>query len=59
MGETRALNSYFGVEDLDKLEAKAQAEFTNKATSCEMKKITDKWRDKRDLKVDLKCVTPV
>lgn len=59
MGETRALNSDLGLEDLDKLEAKAQAEFTNRATSCEMKKITDKCRDKRDLKVDFNCVTPV
>jgi len=59
MGETRALNSDLGLEDLDKLEAKAQAQFRNKATSCEMKKITDKWRNKRDLKVDFKCVTPV
>lgn len=39
MGETRALNSDLGLEDLDKLEAKAEAEFTNRATSCEMKKI--------------------
>jgi len=48
-----------GLEDLDKLEAKAQAEFTNKATSCEMNKIADKWSDKRDLKVDFNCVTTV
>lgn len=59
LGETRALNSDVGLEDLDKLEAKAQAEFTNKATSCEMNKIADKWSDKRDLKFDFNCVTPV
>ena len=47
-----------GLEDLDKLEAKGQAENTKRATSWGIKKFK-KWCDKRKLKVDFNCVTPV
>ena len=47
-----------GLEDLDKLEAKGQAENTKRAISCGIKKF-EKWWDKRKLKVDFNCVTPL
>jgi len=43
---------------LDKLEAKAQLENMKKATSRGIKKFK-KWCNKRKLKVDFNCVTPV
>ena len=46
------------LEGLDKLEAKGQAENTKRATSWGIKKF-EKWCDKRKLKVDFNCVTPV
>ena len=52
MEEIRGQNS-----DLDKLEAKAQAENTEKATLWVMK--SEKWCDKQKLKVDFNCVTRV
>jgi len=58
MEEISSQNSDLGLEDLDKLEAKGQAENTNRATSCGIK-IFEKWCDKRKLKVDFNCVTPV
>ena len=51
-------NSDLGLEDLDKLEAKGQAENTKRATSWGIKKF-EKWCDKRKLKADFNCVTPV
>ena len=47
-----------GLEDLDKLEAKGQAENTKRATSWGIKKF-EKWCDKRKLKFDFSCVTPI
>ena len=46
------------LEDLDKLEAKRQAENTKRATTRRIKKFK-KWCDKRKLKVDFNYVTPV
>jgi len=45
-------------DELDKLGAKAWAEYTKKATSWGIKKL-DKWCEKRKLNVDLNSVTPV
>ena len=47
-----------GLEDLDKLEVKGQAENTKRATSWGIKKF-EKWCEKRTLKVDFNCVTRV
>ena len=58
MEEISSQNSDLGLEDLDKLEAKGQAENTKRATSWGIKKF-EKWCDKRKLKVDFNCVTPV
>ena len=58
MEEISSQNSDLGLEDLDKLEAKGQAENTKKATSWGIKKF-EKWCDKQKLKVDFNCVTPV
>ena len=58
MEEISSQNSDLGLEDLDKLEAKGQAENTKRATSWGIKKF-EKWCDKRRLKVDFNCVTPV
>ena len=58
MEEISSQNSDLGLEDLDKLEAKGQAENTKRATSWGIKKF-EKWCDKRQLKVDFNCVTPV
>ena len=58
MEEISSQNSGLGLEDLDKLEAKGQAKNTKRATSWGIKKFK-KWCDKRKLKVDLNCVTPV
>ena len=58
MEEISSQNSDLGQEDLDKLEAKCQAENTKRATSWGIKKF-EKWCDKRKLKVDFNCVTPV
>ena len=54
--EISGQNSDLGLEDLDKLEG--QAENTKRATSWGIKKF-EKWCDKRKLKVDFNCVTPV
>ena len=51
MEEISSQNSDLGLEDLDKLEAKGQAENTKRATSWGIKKF-EKWCDKRKLKVD-------
>ena len=56
--EISSQNSDLGLEDLDKLEAKGQAENTKRATSWGIKKF-EKWCDKRKLKVDFNCVKPV
>ena len=48
MEEISSQNSDLGLEDLDKLEVKGQG----------IKKF-EKWCDKRKLKVDFNCVTPV
>ena len=56
--EINSQNSNLGLEDLDKLEAKGQAENTKRATLWVIKKI-EKWCDKRKLKVDFNCATPV
>ena len=53
MEEISSQNSDFRLEDLDKLEAKDQAENTKRATSWVIKKC-EKWCDKRKLKVDFK-----
>ena len=58
MEEINSQNSDLGLEDLDKLEAKGQAENTKRATFVGDKKF-EKWCDKRKLKVDFNCVTPV
>ncbi|CAH3186344.1 unnamed protein product [Porites lobata] len=58
MEEISSQNSDLGLEDLDKLEAKGQAENTKRATSWGIKKF-EKWCYKRKLKVDFNCVTPV
>ena len=58
MEEIRSQNSDLGLEDLDKLEAKGQVEDTKRATSWGIKKF-EKRCDKRKLKVDFNCVTPV
>ena len=58
MEEISSQNSDLGLEDLDKLEAKGQAENTKRATSWGIKKF-EKWCDKRKLKADFNCVTPV
>ena len=58
MEEISSQNSDLGLEDLDKLEAKGRAENTKRATSWRIKKF-EKWCDKRKLKVDFNCVTPV
>ena len=58
MDEISSQNSDLGLEDLDKLEAKGQAENTKRATSWGIKKF-EKWCDKRKLKVDFNCVTPI
>ena len=58
MEEISSQNSDLGLEDLDKLEAKGQAENIKRATSWGIKKF-EKWCDKRKLKVDFTCVTPV
>ena len=58
MEEISSQNSDLGLEDLDKLEAKGQAENSKRATSWGIKKF-EKWCDKRKLKVDFNCVTPV
>ena len=58
MEEISSQNSDLGLEDLDKLEAKGQAENTKGATSWGIKKF-EKWCDKRKLEVDFNCVTPV
>ena len=58
MEEISSQNSDLGLEDLDKLEAKGQAENTKRATSWGIKKF-EKWCNKRKLKVDFNCVTPV
>ena len=58
MEEISSQNSDLGLEDLDKLEAKGQAENTKGATSWGIKKF-EKWCDKQKLKVDFNCVTPV
>ena len=58
MEEISSQNSDLGLEDLEKLEAKGQAENTKRATSWGIKKF-EKWCDKRKLKVDFNCVTPV
>ena len=50
MEEISSQNSDLGLEDLDKLEAKVQAENTKRTIS---------WCDNRKLKVDFNCVTPV
>ena len=57
MEEISSQNSDLGLEDLDKL-TKGQAENTKRATSWGIKKF-EKWCDKRKLKVDFNCVTPV
>ena len=46
MEEISSQNSDLGLEDLDKLEAKGQAENTKRATSWGIKKF-EKWCDKR------------
>ena len=46
MEEISRQNSDLGLEDLDKLEAKGQAENTKRATSWGIKKF-EKWCDKR------------
>ena len=58
MEEISSQNSDLGLEDLDRLEAKGQAENTKRATSWGIKKF-EKWCDKRKLTVDFNCVTPV
>ena len=58
MEEISSQNSDLGLEDLDKLEAKGQAENTKRATSWEIKKF-EKWCNKRKLKVEFDCATPV
>ena len=58
MEEISSQNSDLGLEDLDKLEAKGQAENIKRATSWGTKKF-EKWCDKRKLKVDFNCVTAV
>ena len=58
MEEISSQNSDLGLQDLDNLEAKGQAENTKRATSWGIKKF-EKWCDKRKLKVDFNCVTPV
>ena len=58
MEEISSQNLDLGLEDLDKLEAKGQAENTKRATSWGIKKL-EKWCDKRKPKVDFNCVTPV
>ena len=58
MEEIGSQNSDLGLEYLDKLEAKGQAVNTKRATSWGIKKF-EKWCDKRKLKVDFNCVTPV
>ena len=57
MEEINSQDSDLGLQDLDKLEAKAQAENTKRATNWGIKKF-EKWCDKRKLKVDFNCVTP-
>ena len=57
MEEISSQNSDLELEDLDKLEAKGQAENTKRTTSWGIKKF-EKWCDKRKLKVDFNCVTP-
>ena len=49
-------NSDLGKEELDKVEAQAQAENTKRATSWGIKKF-EKWCEKRQLNVDLNSVT--
>ena len=49
-------NSDLGKEELDKIEAQAQAESTKRATSWGIKKF-EKWCEKRQLNVDLNSVT--
>ena len=56
--EISSQNSDLGLEDLDQLQAKGQAENTKRATSWGIKKF-EKWCDKRKLKVDFNCVKPV
>ena len=51
MEEINSQNSDLGLQDLDKLEAKAQAENTKRATDWGIKKF-EKWCDKRKLKVE-------
>ena len=58
MEEISSQNSNLGLEDSDKLEAKGQTENTKRASSWGIKKF-EKWCDKRKLKVDFNCVTPV
>jgi len=58
MEEITSQNSDLGLEDLDRLGAKGQAENTKRSTSWGIKKF-EKWCDKRKLKVDFNCVTPV
>lgn len=56
-GKISSQNSELGTNDLDKLEAKAQAENTKRATSWDVNKF-EKWCEKRKLKVNLKSVSP-
>ena len=51
MEEISSQNSDLGLEDLDKWEAKGQI--------VRDQKIRELWWDKRKLKVDFNCVTPV
>ena len=55
MEEINSQNSDLGLQDLDKLEAKAQAENTKRATNWGIKKF-DKWCDKQKLKVDFNII---
>lgn len=58
MEEISHPNSALGLQDLDKVEAKGQAENMKKATSSVIKKF-EKWWDERKLKVNFNCVVPV
>ena len=56
MEEVCSQNSDLGTDELDKIEALAQAENLNtkRATSWGIKKF-EKWCEKRNLNVDLNC----
>ena len=58
MEEVCSQNSDLGMDELDQMEARAQAENTKRATSWGLKKF-EKWCKKRNLNVDLSSVNSV